>query len=469
MLLNVLLLLLDALALGAAFVLAYETRNELEFFQIPVNPPRLGQYVPTLLLHAATTLLVFYGSQLYHLSRSVSTLDQMRRILFATLLGAVLAFGLQGLLLEQLLSATEYQVDYPRSLFFYVLLFSIVFVEFGRGLFRSLRGWLRRRGVDNENLLIIGAGKVAQDITARIRQNASPGYNIIGIVTRDSNSQANLGETRVIGHYEDIPQLIDDYLVAQVIIALPEAHRGELEEIINLCRRGQVDIKVFPDLFAWVAGDLNVDELGGTPLLTVRDIALRGWKLSLKRGMDILIAFCGLVLLSPTLLLTALLVRLESAGPAFYIQERMGLDGQPFPMIKFRSMHANAEESGPGWTTRDDPRRTKVGALIRRSNLDEMPQLINVLLGHMSLVGPRPERSVYVMRFREQIPRYMERHQEKSGMTGWAQINGLRGDTSIAERTSFDLWYIENWSVWLDVRIVWRTIWLILLRRDRAY
>ena len=323
--------------------------------------------------------------------------------------------------------------------------------------------------MDSENLLIIGAGKVARDITVRIRENASPGYNIIGIATRDSISRANLGGTKVIGHYEDIPQLIDGYNVAQVIIALPEAHRSELEEIINLCRRGQVDIKVFPDLFTWVAGDLNVDELGGTPLLTVRDIALRGWKLSLKRGMDILISFFGMVLLSPILLLTALLVRLDSAGPIFYIQERMGLDGQSFPMIKFRSMHANAEESGPGWTTEDDPRRTKVGTLIRRSNWDEMPQLINVLLGHMSLVGPRPERPVYVMRFREQIPRYMERHQEKSGMTGWAQINGLRGDTSIAERTSFDLWYIENWSVWLDVRIVWRTIWLILLRRDRAY
>ena len=169
------MLLLDALALGAAFVLAYETRNEFELFQIPLNPPRLEQYVPTLLLHAVTTLVVFYGSQLYHLSRSVSTLDQMRRILGATLLGAVLAFGLQGLLLEQLLSATEYQVDYPRSLFFYVLLYSIVLVELGRALFRSLRGWLRRRGVDNENLLIIGSGKVARDITTRIPPECESG------------------------------------------------------------------------------------------------------------------------------------------------------------------------------------------------------------------------------------------------------------------------------------------------------
>ncbi len=460
---------LDVLMLVTAFALAYHTRNALDLFTIPINPPRLEQYGPMLVLHVVTTIVVFYGSQLYHLSRSVSTLDQMRRILGATLLGGVLAYGLQGLILEQFLVATEYQVAYPRSLFFYVLLYSIVFVELGRALYRGLRGWLRRRGLDNETLLIIGAGEVAQDITARIRADAGMGYSLIGVVARDRNGLVNLAGVEVIGGFADIPQLIDSHAVEQVIIALPEAHREELEELINLCRRGQVDIKVLPDMFTWVAGDLNVDELGGTPLLTVRDIALRGWKLSLKRGMDLVVSFCGLVLLSPFLMLTALLVRLESAGPVFYIQERMGLDGQSFPMIKFRSMHADAEQSGPGWTTEDDPRRTRLGTFIRRSNWDEIPQLINVLLGHMSLVGPRPERPVYVTRFQDQIPRYMERHQEKSGMTGWAQINGLRGDTSIAERTDYDLWYIENWSVWLDFRIILRTLWLILLRRDKAY
>ena len=455
--------------LGGAFVLAYETRNVVELFSVPVDPPRLEQYIPTLLLHVSTTLVVFFGSRLYHLSRSVSTLDQIRRILGATLLGAVLGYGLQGLVLPLVLSVSEYQVAYPRSLFFYVLLFSIVFVETGRGLFRMFRRWLQQRGLDSESLLIIGAGRVARDITARIRKGAGPGYTLIGVVTRDRNGRASLGGAKVIGQFEDIPRLIDQHAVKQVIIALPETHRSELEDLITLCRRGPVDIKVFPDMFTWVAGDLNVDELGGTPLLTVRDIALRGWKLSLKRGMDICVSFCGLVLLSPTLLLTALLIRLESAGPIFYIQERMGLDGQPFPMIKFRSMHVDAEESGPGWTTKDDPRRTRLGSLLRGNSWDEMPQLINVLLGHMSLVGPRPERPVYVQRFRDQIPRYMERHREKAGMTGWAQVNGFRGDTSIAERTHFDLWYIENWSVWLDARIILRTVWLILLRRDRAY
>jgi exopolysaccharide biosynthesis polyprenyl glycosylphosphotransferase len=173
--------------------------------------------------------------------------------------------------------------------------------------------------------------------------------------------------------------------------------------------------------------------------------------------MDLFGATVGLIVLSPFLLFVALLIKLDSPGPVFYAQERMGLDGKPFWCIKFRSMCQDAEKDGPGWTTEDDPRRTKLGELLRRTNLDEFPQLINVLLGQMSLVGPRPERPIYVEQFRRSIPRYMERHREKAGITGWAQINGLRGDTSISERLKYDLWYIENWSLWLDIKILLRT------------
>ena len=174
--------------------------------------------------------------------------------------------------------------------------------------------------------------------------------------------------------------------------------------------------------------------------------------------MDVVGAAVTLVLLSPLMMLTALLIKLESPGPVFYVQERMGLDARPFPLLKFRSMRQDAESTGPGWTVENDPRRTRLGALIRRISIDELPQLINVLWGDMSLVGPRPERPVYVEHFRRSIPRYMDRHREKAGITGWAQVNGLRGDTSISERLKYDLWYIENWSLVLDLRILLRTI-----------
>jgi len=198
----------------------------------------------------------------------------------------------------------------------------------------------------------------------------------------------------------------------------------------------------------------------------VRDVALRGWKLTLKRIMDIVGASVALVLLSPLMLFMAILIKLDSPGPVFYVQERMGLDAKPFPMLKFRSMRQDADANGPGWTTKNDPRRTRFGAFIRRYSLDELPQLINVLLGHMSLVGPRPEQPYYVEQFRRSIPRYMERHREKAGITGWAQIHGLRGDTSIAERTKYDLWYIENWSLWLDIKILIKT--LVRIFTDRS-
>jgi exopolysaccharide biosynthesis polyprenyl glycosylphosphotransferase len=464
---NALLLTLDGVALTSAFVLGYEARNALDIFEIPLNPPTLTQYIPTLVLHVVTTLLIVYAARLYHLPRAISRIDHIRKLLGAVTLGAVMAFGLQALILTAVFRGTPYAADYPRSLFVYVWLFSIVLTTAGRELHRTLRYFLRRHAIDSENLLIIGTGKIARDITMRIKKRDDLGYNLVGVVTTRRHARTNVAGVPVIGAYDEIPDLIDAHAIEQVIIALPEAQRTELVNLITLCQRGQVDIKVYPDLFAYMAGDLNVDELGGTPLITVRDIALRGWKLSLKRGLDFFGGLVGLVFFSPLMLLTAALIRLESDGPVFYIQERMGLDGRPFPMIKFRSMRVDAETSGPGWTIADDPRRTRLGRIMRRTNWDEMPQLINVLLGHMSLVGPRPERPVYVREFREQIPRYMERHREKAGMTGWAQVNGLRGDTSIAERTAYDLWYIEHWSLWLDIKIILRTLMLIVLRKDR--
>lgn len=448
-----LLVLSDIATLMVAFIVGYFARNELPFLSRPLDPPELINYVPTMILHVVIVILIFYFNQLYHQRRTFSRFDQARRITGIASLGAVMVYGAQELLFRN----TGLYEEYPRSMFVYVWLFSVIFVVFGRELHRLIQVRIRQQGIMQDNLLIVGTGRIARDIIGKIKNTPALGYNIVGVVTSTDEHQGRMLGFPVIGNFPEVPNIIDMFNVHQIIIALPDARRSELVELVTLCQRGNVDIKIYPDIFAYMAGDMNVDDLGGTPLLTVRDIALRGWKLSLKRGLDLFGSIIGLVLLSPWMLLTALLLYLEDGGTPFYTQERMGLDGRPFPMIKFRSMRIDADQIAD-WTVEDDPRVTQIGRFMRRTNWDEIPQLINVLLGHMSLVGPRPEQPQYVTRFRDQIPGYMSRHREKGGMTGWAQVNGMRGDTSIARRTTYDIWYIENWSLWLDIKIILSTI-----------
>lgn len=458
---NLLLVISDIVMLTMAFGLGYYVRWQ-QIINTNQPFPSFERYLPTLLLHISVVIAILYFTRMYHQRRSISRIDMFRTIAGVVAIGVALVYSVQDLLFKQ----TQFEVDYPRSMFLYVLVFSLGLVFTGRELLRMLLIHFRRSGALRDNLLIVGTGRIARDMTQNILSKPELGYNVVGVVNSHVRPKGKMLGVPFLGLYDDIPRIIDTYQVEQVIIAIPDARRQEIAELVTLCQRGRVDIKVYPDLFAYMAGDLNVDDLGGTPLLTVRDIALRGWKLSVKRGLDLVGSSIGLVFLSPLMLLTAFLIRYESPGPVFYTQERMGLDGRPFPMIKFRSMRADAEVGGPGWTVEDDPRVTRIGKFMRRTNWDEIPQLINVLLGHMSMVGPRPERPVWVQEFKQTIPRYMERHREKAGMTGWAQVNGLRGDTSIAERTTYDVWYVENWSLWLDIKIIIRTIWQTLTSKN---
>jgi Undecaprenyl-phosphate glucose phosphotransferase len=305
-------------------------------------------------------------------------------------------------------------------------------------------------------VIVVGSGDIGQMILQKLLHSPGMGYRVVGVV--NGRAHTSLHGVPMLGTVDQLPDLIVTHDIDEVIIGEPEATHQHLLRLIALCERGGAEIKIFPDVFQILASEMSIGDLNGLPLLNVRDVALRGWRLGLKRAMDVVGSAVGLIVLSPFLLLLAVLIKLDSPGPVFYAQARMGLDAQPFWCLKFRSMCQDAEHDGPGWTVKDDPRCTRIGAFLRRTNLDELPQLINVLLGEMSLVGPRPERPVYVEQFRRSIPRYMERHREKAGLTGWAQVNDLRGDTSIAERTKYDLWYIENWSLMLDIKILLRTL-----------
>ncbi len=430
---------------------AYYVREIFPLTPLPPDPPGLDFYLPTIGIHVVTILLAAYFSRLYHVPRAASRFDIGYRILGAVSLAVFLSVAFQTLIFKN----SSLETDYPRTLLVYVWVFTVLVMIAGREIHSQIVYRLRRRGLARDDVLIVGDGEAARYIVQKIQWSPQLGYDLAGVVTE--NGRGSVLGLPALGSYPELPLLIDEFNVDSVIIALPEMDRRQLVDLVTLCQRGQVDIKVYPDVFAYMSAGLSVDDLGGMPLLRVRDVALRGWKLSLKRGLDVLGSGAALVLLSPLLLVLALIVKFTSPGPVFFYQPRMGLDGKLFPVLKFRTMRPDAERAGPGWTVQDDPRVTPIGRLLRKTNLDELPQFINVLLGQMSLVGPRPEQEAYVRQFRSFIPRYMERHQMKAGMTGWAQVNGLRGDTSIEERTKYDLWYVENWSLWLDIKIIVRT------------
>lgn len=455
------LVILDAILISVAFILAYQLRVTIPWPDELVDPTPITGYMGLISVQVASIIAVLFFYRQYYIPRAVSRVDQFYYIFAAVSIGTLMAVAISTFIFK----GDEVIRDYPRAMIIYAWVLTIVLLLIGRVFHQLVRTILRRRyGVGEDKLLVVGTGDMAQVVVQRILWSPQLGYKLIGIVNGDDKKEL-LG-VPVLGKPEDLPRLIENHGIDEVIIAMPEKGHRETVRVISYCERGRVSIKTFPDIFQFVTSEATIDDLGGLPLLTVRDFALRGYMLIFKRWIDFVVSAFGLIILSPLMLLVALAIKLESPGPVFFVQERMGLDGKPFLMIKFRSMRSDAEKDGPGWTTDDDPRQTKLGKLIRKIEVDELPNLINVFIGEMSLVGPRPEQAHYVEQFRKIVPRYMDRHRDKGGMTGWAQINGLRGDTSINERTKFDLWYSENWSVLLDVKIILRTVWQIIDRKN---
>lgn len=453
---SITLVTLDALMVVVAFILAYQLRATLPWPAPLADNTPLVRYSGLLVAQIFGVIAALFFFRQYYLRRTVSRVDQFYSVFAAVSIGTMMAVAISVFSFKN----SIFEVDYPRAMIIYAWLLTIVLITIGRAVHQIVRDRLRDGGLGKDRLLIIGTGEVARIILQRILWSPKLGYDLVGVINGEVEEEEVLG-VPVLGRPEDLPNIIEQEHIDEVIIALPEKGHREVVRIISYCERGRVTIKVFPDFFQFIASEADIDDLGGLPLLSIRNYAMRGYRLMFKRTMDVLGAIVALILFSPLMIMTALAIKLESPGPVFFIQERMGLDGRPFYMIKFRSMRQDAEKQGPGWTVKDDPRRTKMGTLLRKLEADEMPQFINVLLGEMSLVGPRPEQPYYVNLFRESVPRYMERHREKAGMTGWAQVNGLRGDTSILERTRYDVWYTENWSILLDIKIMLRTFWQI--------
>ncbi len=332
-------------------------------------------------------------------------------------------------------------------------------------------GFDRWRG-SYRNLLIVGCDENARRLAQFYRKNPRFSTRVIGFLDDTRPLGDNVDSVPVLGRTADTGTYIQQHHeVHEVVLALPDIENEKVLRIIHDCEKEMVAFRWIADIFGLITSRMSVSYLGGVPLLSFTESPLMDWENRfLKRGMDIGVSLIALAVLSPLLGLIALLIKTDSRGPMFYGQERVGEDGRRFMLYKFRTMSTDAEDkTGPVWAVKDDPRRTRVGTLLRLSSADELPQLWNVLKGDMSLVGPRPERPFFVSQFKEDIPRYMARHAIRSGITGWAQVNGLRGNTSIEERTKFDLYYIENWSLFLDLKILFMTLFSIAVSRHNAY
>jgi Undecaprenyl-phosphate glucose phosphotransferase len=356
------------------------------------------------------------------------------------------------------------EYEYSRVVIVYFWLLSIAAVWLARGTFREALRFARRRGYNLRYAVVVGDGELAATVVSRLAARTDVGIEVLGVVGDDKEG---MGGARRLGGYSDLRAVLDAHVVDHVILALVHEDYGRLGGLLEAVGDEPVTIHVVPDLFRFASLRGGVEEFEGMPFIHLRDSPLHGWSQVTKRVFDLVFSCALLIGLAPVLLLLALGVKLTSRGPVLYRQERMGLDGQRFRMLKLRTMRVDAEVgTGPIWATEDDPRRVPYGALLRRLSLDELPQFVNVLRGEMSVVGPRPERPFFVEQFRRTVPGYMLRHKVKSGVTGWAQVHGLRGNTSLEKRIQYDLEYIERWSLWLDVKIIVLTVVRIVFERN---
>jgi Undecaprenyl-phosphate glucose phosphotransferase len=450
--------LADALLGVSAFVIAYTLRFHGGLIPVTYGTPPLSQYLTVLPFIAVVVPLGFQLQGLYRLRRGRSRVDDF----FAVFVGSILSvvFGIVATLYVQTYFTRQSGQEVSQVVWGLFLVLNIGLAYASRELVREVleRRW--RAGVGLERILIAGSGELGRLVADKILEHRELGYQIVGFVD-DKAPGDHLGYRGLplLGMIAEAADISARESVDHLYVALPPDRHVQMLELIESTSRECVDVKVVPDLLQVIALRARLEDLDGIPVININDVPLQGFNSIVKRCIDIGISAVALAFLAIPLAIIAGLVKLTSKGRVFYRQERMGLDGQSFTIVKFRSMSHDAEsETGPVWSKPGDPRVTGFGRFLRRSNIDELPQLWNVLRGDMSIVGPRPERPYFVEQFKHKIPQYMLRHKVKAGLTGWAQVNGWRGNTPLEKRIEYDLYYIENWSVRLDMKIIWLTL-----------
>ncbi|HET7746282.1 MAG TPA: undecaprenyl-phosphate glucose phosphotransferase [Vicinamibacteria bacterium] len=460
--------LVDVVATAAAWVLAYWLRfhSDLVLGIVPAvkGVPDIGRYLLLLPLMAVLWPAVMYFHGLYQMKRGRSRIDEFFAILFSVLIASAATLGLTLYIRVYY----RYQPDaaprweYSQAVFGLFVALDVLLVYAGRSALRAWLGRMWAAGYNVKRVLVAGAGELGRTVAETILAHRELGYRVVGFVD-DRSGPREVGGLPVLGTLDEAAAVAAQNRIDQVYVALPLEEHARLVRLIKTISNECVDIKVVPDLVQYATIKAALEDLDGIPIISLNEVPLRGWNSMVKRVMDVVLGTAALVFLTvilPVFPVVALLIAWRGGkGPVLLRQERMTLDGKTFQIYKFRTMVDEAEkETGPVWASPEDPRRTAIGVWLRRFNLDELPQLLNVVLGDMSLVGPRPERPPFVQQFRERIPQYMVRHRVKSGITGWAQVNGWRGNTSIEKRIEYDLYYIENWSLLLDVKILILTL-----------
>lgn len=459
----------DALLGLSAFIIAYTIRFHTGLIPITKGVPPLRQYVNLLPFVVVLVPLGFHLQNLYRLRRGRSWVDDFFAVLVGTILAVV--FGVIVTLYVQTYIAPNdkgaYEVSQAVWGLFIVLNVALTFSL--RQVMREVfeRRW--RSGLGLRRILIAGSGELGRIVADKILEHRELGYQIVGFVDDRPGDHLGYRGLPLLGTIEETTDIAAREQVDHLYVALPPEQHLKMIDLLDATTRECLDVKVVPDLLQVIALKARLWDLDGIPVIDVNDIPLQGLNSVVKRVLDIAISATALIVLAVPLVLIGLLVRLTSKGPALFRQERMGLDGRPFTIVKFRSMVHEAErETGPVWTRENDARVTALGRFLRKSNLDELPQLWNVFRGDMSIVGPRPERPHFVAQFSRRLPRYAQRHAVKPGLTGWAQVHGWRGNTPVERRLAYDLAYVRRWSLRFDLHILRLTLTRAFFQ-DHAY
>jgi Undecaprenyl-phosphate glucose phosphotransferase len=458
--------LVDVLCTDLAWVAAYYLRfyfTPLAEGLIPVTKgiPFFTRYLLLIPMISLLWPAILYFHGMYQLKRERSRIDEVFGILVSVLIATALTVGLTTYVRVYYRYQPEVAPlwEYSQGVFGIFIALDVLALAAGRWAVRSYLQRMWAAGHNVRRVLVAGGGELAQRVAETLLAHRELGYRVVGMVA-DHATTPRVGSLPVLGTLDETMQVAQAHQVDQLYIALPLEEHASLLRLIKSVSNECVDIKVVPDLVQYATMKAALEDIDGIPIISLNEVPLRGWNSMVKRIMDAVIASVALLIGTPLFAVIAILIKWKGGkGRVFLRQERMTLDGKTFQIYKFRTMVDEAErDTGPVWASPEDPRRTPLGIVLRRFNLDELPQLINVVLGDMSLVGPRPERPPFVQQFKERIPQYMLRHRVKSGITGWAQVNGWRGNTSIEKRIEYDLFYIENWSLLLDLKILVLTL-----------